>query len=103
MAGGVIDVGIVKGGKLSKSVAGSADVTLVQAEWENRYQEYTGILTGNIDVILPLQACLEWIVSNQTTGAFTLTVKGATGTGYVVPQGDRKLVVCDGTDFFTLD
>lgn len=94
---------LMKAGRYSLSVTGSADVTLTAIEASCRHQEYTGVLTGDIDVIFPLRAGGEWIVFNNTTGAFTLTVKGAAGTGYVVPQGDRKLILCDGTDFFTLD
>lgn len=102
MAGGVIDAGILKAGGISKSVAGAANVTLVQAEWENRHLEFTGILTGNIQVIVPVQQGLEWIVFNNTTGAFTLTMIGASGTGVAVTQGTRKLVYCDGTNIVGL-
>jgi hypothetical protein len=98
MATGVVDAGILKGGRLSKSVAGAANVTLTQAEWENRHQEYTGVLTGSIQVILPLQAGMEWVIYNGTSGAFTLTVIGASGTGVLVTQGKRTIVYCDGTN-----
>ncbi|MDQ3833619.1 MAG: hypothetical protein M3315_08285 [Actinomycetota bacterium] len=95
---GVLDVGLLVGGRLSRSVAGNTDVTLNQSEYENRIQEYTGALTGNINVIVPLTDGAEWLIYNNTSGAFTLTVKGATGTGIAVGQGKRALLYCDGTN-----
>ena len=37
-----------------------------------------------------------WMVSNRTTGAFTLTVKTAAGTGVVIDQGYSLEIVADG-------
>jgi len=37
-------------------------------------------------------------VFNNTTGAFTVAVKTAAGTGVVVPPGQRAVVYCDGTN-----
>lgn len=86
-------------GRLSKSVAGSADVTLTEAEANNVILNFSGTLTGNIDVIVPLGTKPRmWFVTNNTTGAYTLTVKGATGTGIDVDQGDKALLAQDGTN-----
>lgn len=86
-------------GHLATDVAGTGDKTLAVAEYDATSLEFTGILTGNRNIILPLTAGRWWGVLNNTTGAFTLTVKGATGAGVVVPQGARMLLLCDGTDF----
>src|SRR5690348_13016484 len=43
-------------GRLSKSVAGSSNVTLTTAEARNAIHEYTGVLTGSINVIVPTRA-----------------------------------------------
>ncbi len=83
--------------RLVKSVAGSADITLTAAEAANDVQDYTGILTGNINVIVPT-AVGRWYVYNQTTGSFTLKVKTAAGTGVFITQGTRTIVYCDGTN-----
>lgn len=85
-------------GRLSKSVAGSSDVTLSNIEYDSSIIELTGALTGNINLILPLTDGALWEVYNNTTGAFFLTVKGATGTGVVVVQGRRRRIYCDGTN-----
>lgn len=86
-------------GRLSLSVAGSADVTITDVQANNAILNFTGALTGNINVIVPLGTKPRmWIVTNNTSGAFTLTVKGATGAGIAVAQGDRALLYQNGTD-----
>lgn len=92
---------ILRGGYGSKSVAGSADVSLTATEAAKRVQKYTGALTGNINVIVPADfvgSGHEWIIDNATSGAFTLTFKGPTGTGIVVTQGHRAHVYADGAN-----
>jgi hypothetical protein len=83
-------------GRLVKSVAGAADVTLTTAEAANLFIELTGTLTGNINVILPAGVRHNFILNN-TSGAYTVTVKMAAGTGVAVTQGKRALLECDGT------
>lgn len=84
-------------GRLSLSVAGGANVTLTQPQASNNILEFTGALTANINVFVPL-AAQQWTVFNNTTGAFTLTVIGATGTGIVIAQTKRAIVYADGTN-----
>lgn len=62
---------------------------MTAAEAQNLYYSFTGTLTGNISVIWPTGAG-QCIVSNATTGAFTLTVKPLGGTGVVITQGTRQ-------------
>jgi len=40
----------------------------------------------------------EWIVFNNTTEAYDITVKTSAGTGIVIAQGTRAIVLADGTD-----
>jgi hypothetical protein len=84
-------------GLLSKSVAGGTDVTLTALETRNEILEFTGTLTANINVIVPVIPW-EWVVYNATAGAFTLTVKPASGTGVAVTQGKRAILYADGTN-----
>ncbi len=84
-------------GKLSKSIAGSSNVTLTAAEASNDILEFTGAITGNISVFVPLSAD-QWTVFNGTTGAFTVTIIGATGTGIVIATAKRAIVYADGTN-----
>lgn len=86
------------GGRLVKSVAGAANVTLSAVEAGNGALEFTGVLTGSISVIVPLTPTRSWTVFNNTTGAFTLTVKTAAGTGVLITQGLREPMACDGVN-----
>lgn len=88
-------------GRLSKSVAGSSDVTLTATEARNAILELTGAITANINLIVPAKNKL-FAVYNATTGAFTVTVKTPSGTGVVVPQGQRLWVYCDSTNVVSL-
>lgn len=83
--------------RLAKSVAGASDVTLTTAEALNAYHEYTGTLTGNINVIVPATDKVYFIFNN-TSGAFTLTVKTSAGTGVIVPQGGKTILYGDSTN-----
>lgn len=88
--------------RLVKSVAGSSDVTLTVTEAGNIIQSYTGVLTGSINVIVPTSVAI-YFVYNNTTGAFTLTVKTAAGTGVQVTQTKKTIVYCDGTNVVDAD
>jgi len=81
----------------AKDVSGGSNVTLTAAEAGAGVLKLTGAITANIAVIVPNTA-RKWVVSNQTTGAFTLTVKTAAGAGVVVTQGRDTQVWCDATD-----
>ena len=90
------------GGVLSISVAGNTDVTLSSGQGQNIAHKLTGALTGNINYIFPAAtAAGPFIIDNQTTGAFTVTVKTAAGgsTGVIAPQGRRSYLYNDGTNF----
>lgn len=89
-------------GKLTKSVAGGATVTLTATEAGYAMLELTGALTANIAVVVPT-ASGQWIVKNATTGAYTLTVKTAAGTGIAVTQGSTESLWCDGTNVLEAD
>lgn len=85
-------------GHLVKSVAGSTDVTLTVTEARNQILELTGALTGNINVILPLYDGMDWVIHNNTSGAFTLTIKHSSGTGQAIAQGKKTSIYSDGTN-----
>jgi hypothetical protein len=87
---------------LQLNVAGSGDITLTPTQSSSIMQKYVGVLTGNRNVIVPAVAAI-YFVSNETSGAFDLTVKTATGAGVVVPQGERVIMNCDGVDVVDSD
>ena len=79
------------------AVPGTGNYTLTGTELGRISYAFTGILTGNRTIIVPATVQQYW-VSNDTTGAYTLTVKTASGTGVVVPAGLSLLLRCDGTN-----
>lgn len=90
-------------GYLAKSVAGSSNVTLtatdgVSDETRQKVLEFTGALTGDIDVIAEDQERWWWLFNN-TTGNYDITFKPSGGTGVVLPRGTIMAVQClgDGT------
>ena len=89
-------------------VLAGTDVTLSTNEGDidqarNMMLRLTGTLTANVNVIIP-EASKIYIVLNETTGAYTATIKttAAAGEGAEIPQGTIQLVACDGTDCDTL-
>lgn len=94
-------------GVLSKSVAGSTNVTLTTSngatdEARNSTYIFSGALTGNIQTIQPAQN-QQKIVRNDTTGAFTLTHIATSGTGVVIPPGYHRHTYFDGTNVVDSD
>jgi hypothetical protein len=85
------------GGTLSLSVAGSSNVTLTTSQAQNLIYNFTGALTGNINVIFPAQGGF-YFINNQTTGSYTITIQAGNSTaGLVVPQGTQSPVYVDNS------
>tara|TARA_B100000900_G_C20499074_1_gene682908 strand:- start:296 stop:1150 length:855 start_codon:yes stop_codon:yes gene_type:complete len=97
------------GGYLSKSVAGSSDVTLTTAnasptaESSNKVIELTGTLSGNITVFIPAKEN-NYLFFNNTSGSHTLTIAatGHTANGVAITQGGHAEVYCDGSSDFNV-
>ena len=87
------------GGYLSKSVIGGT-VTLSDLEASNPVIGFSGALTSNLVVVVPATVKRLWAIYNATSGAFTLTVKTASGSGVTVAQGRRNLVYTDGSNVY---
>jgi hypothetical protein len=91
----LVYIGVTTEGLLSKSVAGASNVTLTPIESINSIFEFTGALTASIAVIVP-DTKKRYQVENLTTGAYTLTIKTAGGSGISVPQGTTASLYCNG-------
>jgi hypothetical protein len=97
-------------GYLSKSVAGSANITLSTAnadpaaESSNKTIELTGALTGDIVVFIPATES-QYTFFNNTTGSQTLTIAatGHTANGVVITQGAKTSVYCDGASNYNVE
>lgn len=78
-------------------VAGTGDYDLTGTELNRIAYSFTGVLTGNRDIVVPATVQQYW-VSNDTTGSYDLTVTTAGGTGVLIAQGERAILYCDGTN-----
>ena len=77
----------------------TADVTVTQLQSAYPVLIISGALTAARNLILPAVVG-EWIIQNNTTGAFNLTVKTASGTGVIALQGQSSYVYGDGTNIY---
>ena len=84
------------------NVAGSGNYVLAGSELNRIAYKFTGVLTGNRNIIVPATVQQYW-VNNETTGAYTFTVKTAAGTGQIFQSGQRAIVYCDGTNVVDAD
>jgi hypothetical protein len=75
----------------------NANVTLTALQYAKPIITLAGTLTGNVQIIFPALVG-EWTVVNNTTGAFTVTCKTASGGGAAVVQNSGSLLICDGTN-----
>lgn len=57
----------------------------------------TGTLTAARDLVVPT-IDKQYIVANNTTGGFAVTVKTTAGTGISVPNGQRRFLYVDSTN-----
>lgn len=97
------------GGYLTKSVAGSANITLstadadATAESSNKVIELTGTLTGDIVVFVPATEG-EYVFFNNTAGSQTLTIAatGHTANGIAIAQGAYSHIYNDGSANFKM-
>lgn len=86
----------------SIAVPGTGDYTLAGSELNRIAYNFTGVLTGNRNIIVPATVQQYW-VTNSTTGAYTFTVKTSAGTGVTLTSGQRAIYYCNGTDVVDAD
>ena len=96
-------------GYINVDVAGSANVTLTSNnsttntddsstddQVHNKVIEFSGALTGNINVFTDAVEG-EYIIFNNTSGSYSLTYAPTGGTGVIIPQGSKSVVYTDGS------
>ena len=94
------------GGYQAISIAGGAQTTTLTmsdgaiSNARNAVIKLTGTITGNQVVTIPTGIEKTYIVSNGTTGAFTVEFKTASGTGTTFSTTDKgiKILFADGTN-----
>lgn len=61
--------------------------------------KFTGTLTADRNIIVPA-ASKTYVIHNATTGGFNLKIKTSGGASVTVANGQRMIIMCDGTDCF---
>jgi len=77
-------------------------VTLKPSQSRRNVLILNGTLASNLSLVLP-NTQQQWLITNNTTGAFTTTAKTAAGTGVTIPQGGPSSPVGvwgDGTNIY---
>lgn len=75
----------------------NANVTLTPLQASYPIIVITGVLTANINLVIPTRPT-QFILANRCTGAFTITCKTAAGTGVATSPGSSQTLYCDGTN-----
>ena len=86
------------------SVTGAgATITLTSIQASYTLQEYSGVLSQNTNVVMP-PTVQFYVVTNNTTGSYTLTFKTSVSGGATVtiPNGATVAMVCDGTNLYAV-
>ena len=93
----IIDLAL--GGSVSINTTGlSGNVTLVTAQYQPLKIVLTGTPTGAINYRVPSGVGGIWVVRNNTSGGFAVTVDSiAGGSAVTIPAASNTLVTCDGT------
>lgn len=93
------------GGTTSLNVTSLSGTTvLTTAQYRSLGLAVSGVLTANVAFQIPSGVGGQWIVNNQTTGGFALSISsGGGGTSVAVTQGVRSIVFSDGTNIALAD
>jgi hypothetical protein len=94
----IIDASL--GGTTTINATGaSGTVTLSTSQYRPPTIIITGVLTSNVTYRIPSGVGGHWVIYNNTSGSFTITIdSGGGGTSTTVAQGFRVLVYSDGTN-----
>jgi len=97
---------------LEQAITGVQTITMVNADYtltsfngvsdeaRNAVLVATGTNSAIRQIICPLVEKL-YVIFNNTTGGFAITIGGVTGSVVTIPNGTTAQVYCDGTNFFS--
>jgi microcystin-dependent protein len=97
---------------LEQAITGVQTITMVNADYiltsfngvsdeaRNAVLVATGTNSAIRQIICPLVDKL-YVIFNNTTGGFAITIGGVTGSVVTIPNGTTAQVYCDGTNFFS--
>ena len=77
----------------------SGNYTLAGSELNRIAYQFTGAITGNIEVIVPSTVQQYWVSNDTTGGSYTLRVRTSAQTpGVLVTRGSRAILYSDGSE-----
>ena len=97
---------------IEQAVAGVAAITMTNADYtlsvlngasdeaRNAVLVVSGTNSAVRKIVAPLVSKV-YMVYNNTSGGYAITIGGSTGTTVSILNGTSALVYCDGTNFFT--
>lgn len=80
--------------QLTKAIT-SGTYTLTAVEASNVLQKYTGVLTGNVTIVVPPTVQIYYIVNAASVGAYTVTFTTGSGSTATVPGSQQSILICD--------
>jgi len=89
------------GGTTSLNVTGqsSTPVTLSASQYQPLILSISGTLTSNVTYAIPSGVGGQWIVANNATGSYTVTISSlGGGTTAIIGQGSITQIASDGTN-----
>ena len=93
-----IDIALGSSSSISVTGVTATPVTLTIAQYRPKAIIFTGTLSANVPYRRPSGVGGEWVILNNATGAFTLTLDSAAGGATaVIPQGVAVQVYANGT------
>jgi hypothetical protein len=97
---------------LEQAITGVQTITMSNADYvltsfngtadeaRNQVLYVSGTNSAIRQIVAPLVE-KTYIISNQTTGGFAITIGGSTGVAVTIPNGITAQVFCNGTNFFS--
>lgn len=104
MYGNTTSVSVNTGGSTTYTNIAAPSATAAGSTSQAMRFNLTGALAANQNVLLPQGVAGMWIVTNGTSGTYTVTMgsnngsNAAAGTTVAVPQGYSIIIYCDGTN-----
>ena len=104
MYGNTTSVSVNTGGSTTYTNIAAPSSTAAGSTSQAMRFNLTGALAANQNVLLPQSVAGMWVVTNSTSGAYTILLgsnngsNAAAGTTVSCPQGYSIIVYCDGTN-----
>lgn len=83
--------------QLTKDLTAGGTITLTAAEASNKLLTFIGSPAADVTVVVPAQVSVYYTYSNLSTPK-NITLKTSSGSGTLIPQGQRVIAICDGTN-----